>query len=916
MSKFIICDANGIAYVVDCGRNSIFSETVQSCLYRNQYNGTIYDNYCGIFSFGFEPFSGTPEQAAMQLGSESMKLALRKRTNVRVVQGPSSDALTKTTLIESPNVIYTDATGHGGNVGLTKQTTTKFTDIRPAPGGMMDGTNFVRNPVGGLTRNNFVDVRNPVGGSSATNFVDVRNTVGGSLANNFVDVRNTVGGSLANNFVDVRNPVGGSSATNFVDVRTPVGGSLASNFVDVRNPIDSAAATNFVDVRSPIDRSAATNFVDVRAPVDRHAGGATTQTKTTFTDIRTGPGGTVGGATRQTSTRLTDIRTGPGITIGDPTSQTMNKFTDIRSGRDGPLVPAQTNFLDVRAPTSGHLGDVTRKTATKLTDIRTGPGGAIGEATRQTTTKFTDIRPNHGGPIGNADNLIDIRNPTGNAAAFVDIRTVPGEVIGDRNTFIDIRSPTTGLGGGATNQITTKFTDIRATHGGTIGDASSLVDIRNPTGGRNTASFVDVRRGLDSTLLDTIRPATTNFIDVIGPTAGAIGAAATNFIDVIGPTAGAIGAAATNFIDIRNPTIGPETTQFIDIRNPINGVIGDGIGRATTDFVDIRTPSRAPIRDVTGQNTFTDIRTPIGSNLLSQNTGSFLEERNSLTRHGRGPDLGHTTGQDVIGFSDMGTSGRREASVLLTDGTTGHGVNAGMALTNPLAGRKTNIIGPTSAVGENQFDINNMLTSEPNIHTGFQTTGAHLTALGSTGLAGSLTSSNAQLLSTGNEINLGQRPITGGQLYGYGSYGVRPRVRDQAQQRTVTRTVTVTNGGQADLSSMNSISGTWQGSVGSAGALGEGGVTSLRSMSLHTSQMKDYDYSGIPYTEPCTAENIAEGRMYFRYLRDPHRFIQCDETGTMHLRICSTFGRDWFDIYSNTCVDGPVHVDDQVVRSG
>jgi len=212
----------------------------------------------------------------------------------------------------------------------------------------------------------------------------------------------------------------------------------------------------------------------------------------------------------------------------------------------------------------------------------------------------------------------------------------------------------------------------------------------------------------------------------------------------------------------------------------------------------------------------------------------------------------------------MGTSGRREASVLLTDGTTGHGVNAGMALTNPLAGRKTNIIGPTSAVGESQFDINNMLTSEPNIHTGFQTTGAHLTDLGSTGLAGSLTSSNAQLLSTGNEINLGQRPITGGQLYGYGSYGVRPRVRDQAQQRTVTRTVTVTNGGQADLSSMNSISGTWQGSVGSAGALGEGGVTSLRSMSLHTSQMKDYDYSGIPYTEPCTAENIAEGRMYRR----------------------------------------------------
>lgn len=83
---------------------------------------------------------------------------------------------------------------------------------------------------------------------------------------------------------------------------------------------------------------------------------------------------------------------------------------------------------------------------------------------------------------------------------------------------------------------------------------------------------------------------------------------------------------------------------------------------------------------------------------------------------------------------------------------------------------------------------------------------------------------------------------------------------------------------------------------------------------IHPLQLKEYPFSQIPYSEPCTTVNIMEGRTHFRLLNDPHSFLQCDNAGRMHKMPCSTNSRDWFDVYTMTCVNGPIHVDNQVSR--
>ncbi|KAL4219267.1 serine-type endopeptidase [Mactra antiquata] len=77
---------------------------------------------------------------------------------------------------------------------------------------------------------------------------------------------------------------------------------------------------------------------------------------------------------------------------------------------------------------------------------------------------------------------------------------------------------------------------------------------------------------------------------------------------------------------------------------------------------------------------------------------------------------------------------------------------------------------------------------------------------------------------------------------------------------------------------------------------------------IHPSQLKMYEYSEIPFSEPCTQINLDAGRTHFRLKGDPHKFLQCGANGKMHKMPCSTVGRDWFDVYTNTCVDGPVHL--------
>ena len=67
-----------------------------------------------------------------------------------------------------------------------------------------------------------------------------------------------------------------------------------------------------------------------------------------------------------------------------------------------------------------------------------------------------------------------------------------------------------------------------------------------------------------------------------------------------------------------------------------------------------------------------------------------------------------------------------------------------------------------------------------------------------------------------------------------------------------------------------------------------------------------YIYSSGSYHEPCTRANIAANKLYFPYKFDRHHYIQCDLFGNMFLRDCSDSGRDYYDPYTFTCVDGPV----------
>lgn len=98
---------------------------------------------------------------------------------------------------------------------------------------------------------------------------------------------------------------------------------------------------------------------------------------------------------------------------------------------------------------------------------------------------------------------------------------------------------------------------------------------------------------------------------------------------------------------------------------------------------------------------------------------------------------------------------------------------------------------------------------------------------------------------------------------------------------------------------------------------GSEGVTNLAgTITIHRSKISQYQFrKNQPYAEPCTAENIKEGRYHFRVLGDPHSFIQCDNNGFSHLMPCSgakAGPKDYFDPWTNTCVDGPVHVDNRI----
>ena len=95
------------------------------------------------------------------------------------------------------------------------------------------------------------------------------------------------------------------------------------------------------------------------------------------------------------------------------------------------------------------------------------------------------------------------------------------------------------------------------------------------------------------------------------------------------------------------------------------------------------------------------------------------------------------------------------------------------------------------------------------------------------------------------------------------------------------------------------------------------GVTNLAgTITIHRSKLRTYIYrKGEQYAAPCITDNIKEGRYHFRVRGDPHSFIQCDDHGFSHIIACPGAKggpKDYFDPWTNTCVDGPVHVDNQI----
>lgn len=67
-----------------------------------------------------------------------------------------------------------------------------------------------------------------------------------------------------------------------------------------------------------------------------------------------------------------------------------------------------------------------------------------------------------------------------------------------------------------------------------------------------------------------------------------------------------------------------------------------------------------------------------------------------------------------------------------------------------------------------------------------------------------------------------------------------------------------------------------------------------------------YTYATELWKAPCTPENVAARQLYFPYALNRHQYIQCDLNGRQYLKDCSSYGLDFYDPYTHTCVDGPV----------
>lgn len=104
------------------------------------------------------------------------------------------------------------------------------------------------------------------------------------------------------------------------------------------------------------------------------------------------------------------------------------------------------------------------------------------------------------------------------------------------------------------------------------------------------------------------------------------------------------------------------------------------------------------------------------------------------------------------------------------------------------------------------------------------------------------------------------------------------------------------------------------GTIGQPGTLPADKVSNKAgTLTMHRSKLRKYEFlENTPYAEPCTSKNVKEGRYHFMVKGDDHSYIQCDQSGISYLMPCPGKGTDSFDPWTNTCVDGPIHVDNQL----
>ncbi|XP_060593229.1 uncharacterized PE-PGRS family protein PE_PGRS54-like isoform X2 [Ruditapes philippinarum] len=785
----------------------------------------------------------------------------------------------------------------GGSIdgGLQTDASGKMIDIRDQATGEISKVDI--RGVGTDMSGGMVDIRNMGSGSRGNGMVDIRgNTVSGTK--NLVDIRgvgSSIGGDMSGSFpTDLSGGMfdgsaTGSSGINMIDIR----GVGTSSTGDISGSSGTGLPGDMVDIRN--QGSSGTGMVDIR-------GGSASGTNTML-DIR---GGGTGGMVGDISRTGTDVSGGMIDIRGTGTGSGGIGMVDIRGGS----ASGANNLVDIRGVGTGSIGDMGGSSGTSLSggmvDIRDLGSG---------TNNMIDIRGvGTGSMVGNMGStgtgstggLVDIRDGTSSSSGgMVDIR---GGTASQTKKMFDIRGAGTGnigeIGGssgtdlsggmvdirGGTASQTNKMLDIRGAGTGNIGEiggssgtdlSGGMVDIRNQ--GSSGAGMVDIRGGSLSgknTKVDIRGVGTSGIGDISGSLGTDLsggtgtGSSGSNMLDIRGGRA----SKTNNMIDIRGFETG---RQFVDIRGSgtgVNGrmmdIRGTGTGSGDAGMVDIRGGQASGMKntvDIRGigtggmSSTATDLSGRMVDIRGRQRAGDMVDIRgNPIGTNG----LGSGSGQGVLdgGLVDFGSQNTRTRKTDMVD------IRRSQGGTNN--GRMTDIRGTNSRLGgmssfdiRNQLGLNGQLGTNTIDRSGTVRTDT-ITIEGSIQGGRQGTGTMQDLLNTWNQIiETGSSSSTG-------------------RQQELNRQTGSNQGGNRRI--LNDI------------------------FTVHPSRLKMYDYSDIPFSEPCTQINLDEGRTHFRYRGHPHMFLQCDTSGRMHRMPCSSTGQDYFDPYTNTCVDGPVHVDNRI----